>query len=56
MSSIGTTNCEGDKTHMMTEAYLKYWGKTEKCEEGKPPRYHLLVYLCMDVAVVGWSV
>jgi len=34
--------------------YFKYWGKAEKAEEGKPARYHLLPYHCLDVAAVGW--
>lgn len=33
--------------------YFKYWGKAEKPEEGKPIRYHLLPYHCLDVAAVG---
>ena len=33
-------------------AYFKYWGKAEKAEEGKPTRYHLLPYHCLDVAAV----
>jgi CRISPR-associated endonuclease/helicase Cas3 len=35
------------------KTYFKYWGKAEKTEEGKPPRYHLLPYHCLDVAAVG---
>ncbi len=34
-------------------SYSKYWGKAEKAEDGKPLRYHLLVYHCLDVAAVG---
>lgn len=37
----------------MNKAYFKYWGKAEKAEEGKTPRYHLLPYHCLDVAAVG---
>jgi len=33
--------------------YFKYWGKAEKAEEGKPARYHLLPYHCLDVAAVA---
>lgn len=33
--------------------YFKYWGKAEREEDGKPPRYHLLPYHCLDVAAVG---
>lgn len=38
----------------MIGTYYKYWGKAEKAEEGKPVRYHLLPYHCLDVAAVGW--
>jgi len=34
-------------------AYFKYWGKADKAEEGKPTRYHLLPYHCLDVAAVA---
>ncbi|MFZ5799225.1 MAG: CRISPR-associated helicase Cas3' [Thermodesulfobacteriota bacterium] len=40
-------------TSTKLEPYFKYWGKAEKCEDGKPPRYHLLPYHCLDVAAVG---
>ena len=38
---------------MSEKSYFKYWGKAEKADEGKPLRYHLLPYHCLDVAAVG---
>lgn len=38
---------------MTNKTYFKYWGKAEKGQEGKPPKYHLLPYHCLDVAAVG---
>lgn len=40
---------------MTDKTYFQYWGKTEKVEEGKPPKYHLLSYHCLDVAAAGWK-
>lgn len=33
--------------------YFKYWGKVNSEHPGEP-KWHLLVYHCLDVAAVGW--
>jgi CRISPR-associated endonuclease/helicase Cas3 len=46
-------NLENQRKRGMTDQFFfKYWGKAEKAEEGKPSRYHLLPYHCLDVAAV----
>jgi len=36
-----------------TPTYFKYWGKADPKYEGEP-KWHPLVYHCLDVAAVGW--
>lgn len=35
------------------ESYFRYWGKADPKYEGEP-KWHPLVYHCLDVAAVGW--
>lgn len=37
------------------ECYYRYWGKSRTDTSESGPSYHLLVYHCLDVAAVGWT-
>lgn len=39
----------------MEKRYFKYWGKAKKDHQQDGPDFHLLVYHCLDVAAVGYS-